>query len=105
MKSRYTVPTPVLDEDFVEVKPMAKRDSRGHIAVGAHDGGEQYSVSRNAHGQYLLTPVVNISAHEAWLYNNPDAIESIRNGLADVAAGRVHEAGSFAQYADADDEG
>ena len=81
----------ILDEDFVEVKSAARRDSRGRVAVGTDNAADLYVVSRNAHGQLLLTPVVQVPAHEMWLWNNPNALDSVRRGLADAAAGRQRQ--------------
>ncbi len=37
---------------------------------------------------------------ETWLYENPVALEKIRSGLADAAAGNLIDLGSFEQYAE-----
>ncbi len=42
---------------------------------------------------------------EKWLYDNPVALASVRKGLADAAAGRTVNLGSFAKYADSDESG
>lgn len=39
---------------------------------------------------------------EAWLYKNPAALNSVLEGIKAAAEGRVHYAGSFAQYLDLD---
>lgn len=93
----------ILDEDFKDSKTVQK-DSRGRIAIGSVAMSEQYRVSRNSHGQILLTPVVQIPEHEAWVWANRDAIESIRRGVEDAAAGRVESIGSFATFVDVDVE-
>ena len=90
----------VLDDQFVKTKNAVKKDSRGRIALGADVTDDLFSVSRNKHGQYLLTPVAQIPAHEAWLWNNEEALESVRRGLQDAAAGRVQTIGSFSEFAE-----
>lgn len=90
----------ILDDQFVDTKTAVKKDSRGRIALGPDVAEEMFSVSRNRHGQYLLTPVVQVPAHEAWLWTNPAAMASVQKGLADAKAGRVKSIGSFAEHAD-----
>ena len=89
----------LLDDNFEDGKTVQK-DARGRVAIGSAATAKHYRVSRNAHGQILLTPIVQIAEHEMWLWKNPEALASIRRGLEDEAAGRVHDLGSFAQFAD-----
>ncbi|MEE8194490.1 MAG: hypothetical protein V3T73_03190, partial [Dehalococcoidales bacterium] len=51
--------------------------------------GITYHIYRNSVGQILLDPQVTIPASEAWLFNNPAAIASVRRGLSDAAQGKV----------------
>ncbi|MGH8001549.1 MAG: HEAT repeat domain-containing protein [Brasilonema sp.] len=37
---------------------------------------------------------------EAWLWHNSEALEMIRKGIQQAAAGEVYDLGSFAEYAD-----
>ena len=41
-----------------------------------------------------------IPAREAWLYKNKKALESVRQGLRDAKAGKVHDLGDFTKYID-----
>lgn len=47
--------------------------------------------------------MVEIPAREKWLFENPEAVASVRRGLADAKAGRTQSLGSFAKYAKEDD--
>jgi hypothetical protein len=89
----------IMDDEFEETKTVSP-DSRGRVALGAAGTARHYSVSKNHHGQILLTPVVQVPEYEAWLWKDPEALASVRRGLADAAAGRVHDMGSFADFAD-----
>lgn len=51
--------------------------------------GVTYHIYKNSLDQIILDPQVTIPASEAWLFNNPDALTSVRRGLVDAAQGRV----------------
>jgi predicted transcriptional regulator len=89
----------IVPEDFHDTKSAVSADERGRVALGAEAKEQTYTISRNAIGQILLTPVVMIPAHEAWLMRNQPAQASIQRGVEDAAAGRVHTT-DFSQYAD-----
>lgn len=59
-----------------------------------------YSVYQDEEGQILLTPMELIPAREAWLYRNPKALGSLRQGIKDSEEGRIVRLSSLAQYAD-----
>jgi len=50
-----------------------------------------------------LIPYDEIPEEEQWLWNDPEALASVRRGFADAAAGRVRYVGSFAKYINDDD--
>ena len=51
--------------------------------------GITYHIYSNSIGQIVLDPQVTIPASEAWLFNDSDALASVRRGLSDAAQGRV----------------
>lgn len=51
-------------------------------------------------GDILLKPMASIPARELWLYQNQDAVESVRRGLSQKG---TIDRGSFAQYIDETD--
>ncbi len=70
-----------------DVKPDAKRRVvLPKVLVGE---GITYHIYSNSLGQIVLDPQVTIPASELWLFNNPDAVASVRRGLSDAAQGRV----------------
>ena len=50
--------------------------------------------------EYKLQRPAHVPADEMWFWSNVEAVESVRRGLADASAGRVHDLGSFVKYAD-----
>lgn len=45
-----------------------------------------------------VVKVKDIPAREKWLYENPEALAIVEEGLKDSAEGRTHDMPSFAQY-------
>lgn len=60
----------------------------------------QFRVYVNAAGQILLDPTIAVPARELWLYRNPQALASVRRGVAEAERGELYDLGSFAKYAD-----
>jgi len=51
--------------------------------------GVRYKVMQNELGQILLDPVKSVPAYEAWIYENPARIQSIKRGIAEAEAGQL----------------
>jgi hypothetical protein len=82
-------------------------DRRNRLALGKalkDLEDTSFNVYQDERGRIVLDPQVSVPASEAWLYRNPKALASVRRGLADAAAGRTKSLGSFARFADEDDE-
>ena len=78
-----------VEDEFVEVATHSV-DDRHRVTLGdlVRDI-RRVRVYRNARGELLLQPVVEIPAAEAWLYRNAEALAAVRQGLDDAAAGRL----------------
>jgi len=75
-------------------------DSKGRITLGKlADGVSSYRARRQKDGKIILEPFVEIPAAERWLYENEEALDSVRAGLADVKARRLRRLGSFRKRA------
>jgi len=74
--------------------------------VGGESKDLQFTVACNEAGQILLTPEVTVPAHEAWLYKNKEAYQSVMRGIEQAKRGKVRPIGSFAKYVgdDADEK-
>ena len=92
------------NQKFHEIKNLVSADGRGRITLGAELKTKQFRVLKNALGQILLDPVVPIPERELWLWKNKEALQSVKKGLLEASAGEIHEIGSFADYAELDDD-
>jgi hypothetical protein len=77
----------VFEKKADSVKPDAKKRVVLH-SIQIQDG-ICYHIYQNSFGQIILDPQVTIPASEIWLFNNPEAISSVRRGLLDAAQGRT----------------
>jgi hypothetical protein len=62
--------------------------------------GLRFSIYANEAGQILLSPEIPVPLHEVWLYKNPEALARVQRGISQAAEGKLHDLGSFDQYAD-----
>ncbi len=95
-----------MNTDAFESVGEALADERGRLPM-AKTGvrkDDRYSVAVNADGQILLTPLVSIPRRELIVWENQVLRESLARGLAEAAAGQTMSLGSFAQYADDEDD-
>lgn len=83
---------------------VIRPDSAGRILIGKENINKLFVIQPLPNGDILLSPVVIRHEREAWLFDNKEALESVRRGLAQSALGDTHDLGSFAQYAEEDEE-
>lgn len=83
---------------------IVRPDSKGRITLGRFANGvSSFVVSQDDDGRLLLEPYKEVPAREAWLFENPEAIGKVRQGLADLAADRLVDRGDFSQYVEYED--
>ena len=94
----------VKDTHFELVTELQKPDAKKRLSLGPALGkvGATYNIYRNRLGQLVLDPVIAVPAYETWLFQNKKALAAVKRGLADSAAGRTKNLGSFAAYAKAE---
>ncbi len=63
-------------------------------------GTAEQSITVHALGSTVTSRV--IPASEMWLWQNPEALRSVRTGLAEMGRGETEYLGSFAEYVDLD---
>jgi hypothetical protein len=96
------MPTPAVikNDDFQLVSEFAQPDAKKRLSLGeASHGITAYNIYRNALGQLILDPVKAIPASEVWLYENPEALASVKRGLRESAEAKSRYRGSFAKHA------
>ena len=82
-------------EQNLTVRP----DAKGRITLGdLAKGVSSFRIQQQADGKLILEPFKEIPAREAWLYENAEALASVKKGLADAAAGKIKTRGSFSSY-------
>jgi hypothetical protein len=86
--------------DFQLISEFAQPDAKKRLSLGEALGSvTAYNIYRNPLGQLILDPVKAIPASEMWLYENPQALASVKQGLRDSAEGKSVYRGSFARHA------
>lgn len=91
-------------KEFHQIKNLVSADGRGRITLGAELKTKQFRVLKNALGQILLDPVVPIPERELWLWENQEALKSVKKGLQEASVGEIQEMESFADFAELDDD-
>jgi hypothetical protein len=80
----------IKDSGFEKIAEGVKPDAKKRVVLpGRVREGITYHIYENNIGQIILDPQVSIPASEAWLYKNPEVLESVRHGLKDLAEGRT----------------
>jgi|SRR5271156_3430743 len=90
----------VRNSDFQLISEFAQPDAKKRLSLGeALAGATAYNIYRNSLGQVVLDPVKAVPASEMWLYENPQALASVKRGLRESADGKSVYRGSFAKHA------
>lgn len=94
----------IKDSRFRLVTEIQKPDAKKRLSLGQaiEEPGVAYNIYCNRLGQIVLDPVKAVPAYEAWLFENKEALASVKRGLTDSAAGRTRNLGSFAAHAKKD---
>ncbi len=93
-------PTQILkSQDFTEVAEVRPDDKKRILLKKVKKAGKMYRIFENPLGQIILDPVVTIPQSEAWLYQNKEAIGSVRRGLKEAGEGKLSKRRSYAGFA------
>lgn len=84
---------------IIQLRP----DAKGRINLGKlAEGISSFRAHRTEDGNIILEPFTEIPAREKWLFDNEAALDAVKAGLENAAAGQTRSLGSFARYADED---
>jgi hypothetical protein len=90
----------IKDSNFQLVSEFAQPDAKKRLSLGeALGAASAYNIYRNTLGQIILDPVMAVPASEMWLYENPQALASVKRGLRESAEGKTVYRSSFAKHA------
>ena len=92
--------TIIKSSDFELVSEFAQPDAKKRLSLGeALRGATAYNIYSNPLGQIILDPVKAVPVSEMWLYENAQALASVKQGLMESAEGKSVYRGSFHKYA------
>lgn len=78
-----------INDSFKEIGTRTV-DERNRLTLGEIlKGAKRIRLYRNDSGEILLQPIAEIPASELWLFQNPEAINDVREGLRDASQGKV----------------
>ncbi|MEI8282286.1 MAG: hypothetical protein WCG75_07770 [Armatimonadota bacterium] len=78
---------------------LREPDRAGRINIGKEYSGKIFAIQHLANGDIVLSPMVVRHEREDWLFQNPEALDSVMRGIEQSAAGKTKSLGSFAKYA------
>ncbi|MDY6787565.1 MAG: hypothetical protein SVK54_05510 [candidate division WOR-3 bacterium] len=89
-------------------KDVKKIDSRSRITIPSKilkywdklGGCDAVQIAMNEKGEVLLKPTISVPLDEVWLYNNPDSLKKVRDGLDDVQEDRVNKVRDLDEFID-----
>jgi len=86
-------------KELTNLPTRVRPDAKGRITLGkwAQDISS-FLVHPGEDGKIILEPYSEIPAKEIWLFENKDALASVKRGLKDSTAGRVRSRGSFKKF-------
>lgn len=87
------------------IEKVLRPDSKGRICLGQlAEGVSSFHLTVDEGQRIVLVPYSEIPSREKWLFENKNALASVKRGLHDSEAGHLSSRGSFAQFADEDDD-
>lgn len=91
-------------QDFAEVAQVRPDEKQRVTLKKVKRASQVYKVYVNSIGQIILDPQVLVPVSEMWLFENKEALASVRRGLAQAKAGKLVKMPSLAKHAKDDIE-
>ena len=81
-------------------------DSKNRITIGerivklitTQTGADEFQIFYGEDGDILLRPMVSIPSKEAWIYQSPDVLKSIRQGLAEAKREKTEKVENLEEF-------
>jgi len=81
-------------------------DSKNRITIGekiiklisTQAKADGFQIFYSEEGDILLRPMVSIPSKEAWIYQHPKVLESIRQGLTEVKEGKTEKVENLKEF-------
>lgn len=78
-------------------------DSKGRVALGIEAAGREFVVAPTQTGYRMeAVKTVVVPENEAWLWENPEALGMVLEGIEQSKHGKGRYLGSFAQFTESD---
>lgn len=78
---------------------IVRPDIKGRINLGKLIMGiSGFKITINNNRSIILEPLVEIPAHEKWLFENKTVLKQVKQGIAAAAQGKLVSRGDFKQY-------
>ncbi len=80
-----------------------KADAKGRVTLGVESAGREFVVRETRTGfEMIAVKTVTVPESEAWLWQNPEALSMVMEGIAESKAGTGRPLGSLAEFANID---
>ena len=91
----------IKNQQFEIVAQGLAPDSKKRLSLSKAlaKAGVTFNIYVNKLGQIVLDPQKAVPAHEAWVFENKQALASVKRGLKQAASGKGAYLGSFAKHA------
>lgn len=89
----------------MKAEKLLRPDAKGRVSLGKYAKGvSSYRVSVDAPtGEITLKPYTEIQLYEKWLFENKEALASVRRGMEQSSKGEIVYLGSFQKYLEEDE--
>ena len=89
----------------MQTNTVVRPDARNRVCLGSFAKDVSgFTISCDGNGVITLEPLYEMPAREKWLYQNKQALESVKKGLKEASESKLVDRGDFTQYLNKEDE-